>query len=219
MITLLSLLTLQGVAQAEMLQVTIEGMVCVSCEAKVSAELDNLSFLSGTKASTPAGSACAQVNGDVQREEISRVLTDLGYTLVTVETVENCDSDRQYPANWADTEGLDVRIISLGEEVSLADSLVADKFTIFDFGAPWCAPCHVAEKFLKTYLSDHPDVAVRAIILNSQDANISYQMPVVSQHLSSAPGLPFFIVMNPAGKTIARGVDLPKVLKKLDRKR
>jgi len=110
-------------------------------------------------------------------------------------------------------------VTAKGEEVDLEAHEVDGKFTIFDFGAPWCGPCHVAEKLLRDYLSDHPDVALRAVVLDAQDAKTSFDMPVVAQHLQTAPGLPYFILVNPKGKTIARGVDPARILKKIDKKR
>ena len=75
------------------------------------------------------------------------------------------------------------------------------------------------EKLLRDYLSDHPDVALRAVVLDAQDAKTSFDMPVVAQHLQTAPGLPYFILVNPKGKTIARSVDPARILKKIDKKR
>ena len=44
-------------------------------------------------------------------------------------------------------------------------------------------------------------------------------MPIVAQHLQTAPGLPYFILVNPKGKVISRSVDAAKILKKIDKKR
>ena len=93
------------------------------------------------------------------------------------------------------------------------------KFTVFDFGADWCGPCHAAEKLLKAYMGDHADVAVRAIVLEGKTPKISFSLPVVHQHLSGAAGLPYFVVYSPAGKRVYRGIDLPKALRKMDKKR
>ena len=72
---------------------------------------------------------------------------------------------------------------------------------------------------LRIFLRDNEDVALRAIILDSQDANESYAMPIVQQHLSSAPGLPYFVVMDDNGKVHFRGSEIDKLLKRMDKRK
>ncbi len=207
-------------AHAEDVRVQVDGMFCVTCEAKVKGVLDALPFLSETTASTPSSQACSELSGVLNEDAIRSAIASLDYTVTAIEVMKECSLEaRRYPENWAETEGLDVRIISRGEEVDLSAHHAEGKFTIFDFGAPWCGPCHVAEKLLRDYVRDHEDVAVRAIVLDAQDPKKSFDMPVVSQHLQSAPGLPYFVLVNPKGKTIARGVDPARILKKIDKKR
>ena len=74
-------------------------------------------------------------------------------------------------------------------------------------------------KMLKDYLRDHDDVAVRAIVLDSQNPKESFAMPAAHQHLRSAPGLPYFVVVNAKGKAVFKGSDVAKLLKKIDKKR
>ena len=207
-------------AHADSIRIRVDGMVCTTCEPKVSRALNSLPFLAEATASTAASQACAEVSGPIDQEAIHTVLADLNYTVASIEEVATCVlEDSRYPDNWAESEGLDVAVISRGEEVDLAAHTAEGKFTIFDFGAPWCAPCHAAEKLLKDYLKDHSDVAVRAVILDAQDAKTSFAMPIVAQHLQTAPGLPYFILVNPKGKVISRSVDAAKILKKIDKKR
>ena len=207
-------------AWASNLDVQIQDMHCTACEAKVAKALDALPFLANTTVSFALGRACAEVEGTVDKTAVVTTLTDLGYTIPAVEETTDCDlSQATLPKNWADTDGLDVKVISWGDRVELSDHRAKDKFTIYDFGAPWCSPCHAAEVLLKQYLQEHADVAVRAIVLNSPDPKTSFNMPAAAQHLMNAPGLPYFIAINPRGKVISRGVDLPKVLKQIDKRR
>jgi len=218
--TVAALALSSAAASAADVRVRISGMSCVSCEAKVTDALDALAFLSNSTASTPSKQACATVVGPLDSDAITAAIEALSYRVTAVEELENCTIEKsRFPDNWAETDGLDVAVISRGEEVSLESHLVSGKFTIFDFGAPWCGPCHVAEKLLKDYLRDHSDVAVRAVILDAQDANQSFAMDVVNQHLLSAPGLPYFILASPSGKIISKGSDLPRILKKIDKRR
>jgi len=212
--------TLMGPVHADMARMSVEGMTCRGCQDKLTRAMNELDFVVESSASMASGLACATLNAPMQEAALKAVVEKLGYTLKSIEVVETCDPNtKRFPDNWAETDGLDVVIISRGEEVDLQAHRPTDKWTIFDFGAPWCAPCYAAEQLMKTYLQDHPDTAVRAIVLDSQEAKESFDMPVVHQHLQSAPGLPYFIVMDPKGKTVFRGSEVAKMLKKLDKKR
>lgn len=207
-------------AHADALDIRISGMVCGSCEQKITEQLNELSFVESVTVSFDKKKACADVNSSVDKEVVIGVIEELGYTVSTVNVTEKCVLPTvEAPQNWADKSGLDVQIISRGDTVELTDHRASDKFTVYDFGAPWCTPCHGAEVLMKQYMADHADVAVRAIVLDKSDARTSFALPVAKQHLSSAPGIPYFVVVAPNGKTIYRGVDLPKALKQIDKRR
>lgn len=208
-------------ARAEVVLIELEGMTCNHCESKVEEALDKLEFLTNVGASLPGKKACAELTGALDTPAITATIAELGYTVIAQDLLESCPdiADTGAPGNWGETSGVDARIISTGNEVDFEASLVPDKFTVFDFGANWCAPCHAAEKLLKAYMGDHPDVAVRAIVLEGKTPKNSFAHPVVHQHLSGAAGLPYFVVYSPEGKRIYRGVNLPKALKKIDKKR
>ena len=119
---------------------------------------------------------------------------------------------------WAKTDGHDVQVISDGFEFEIKEHLVEGKFTIFDFGASWCGPCHAAAQRFKAAMTTHSDIAVRAISLGD-DPSLSFEHPVVQQHMSFANGLPWFILYSPSGKRIYQGGDVDALLKAVDRKR
>ncbi|MEE2828469.1 MAG: thioredoxin domain-containing protein, partial [Myxococcota bacterium] len=101
----------------------------------------------------------------------------------------------------------------------LKGHLVDDKFTIIDFGAPWCGPCHTAAETLSAYLRDHKDVAVRVVNLRADDVTLSYALPAAQQHLLYAPGLPWFLVYSPSGRVIHKSTSVEKVLAAIEKKR
>lgn len=217
---LVFLIAILSPANAAMVRVQIEGMTCVGCQDKIVGSMNNLPFLSDTAASVASGLACSTLDGTLDSDAVTAAVTKHDYTVQSIDIVETCDPNtKRFPDNWSETDNLDVSIISRGEAVELSEHHVADKWTIFDFGAPWCAPCHAAEKLLKVYLSDHTDTAVRAIVLDSQDARESFSMPAAKQHLMSAPGLPYFVAINAKGKVVFKGSEVDKMLKKLDNKR
>jgi copper chaperone CopZ len=220
--TLLALLTVAQAEPSDAVRMDIEGMSCMSCEAKVQDALDALDFVSTSTASTIDQVACAELSGELDEQALRAAIAEVGYTVTQLDPVEACESSVAHsgpPRNWRDTDGLDVAIISWGETVDLEPHRAKGKFTIYDFGAPWCGPCHAAEALLKVYMADHTDVAVRAIVLDSPKPKTSFAMPVVAQHLSMVAGLPHFVVLDPRGKTIFRGSDVPRLLKRIDRRR
>ena len=203
-----------------MLDLRIGDMICNTCEGKIAEAIDGLPFLDSTTVSCDLGRACAEIQGPIDESVVALTLKDLGYSLLSIEEIEHCElPTTAAPQNWEERGDLDIQIISSGETVELDDHRSEGKFTIYDFAAPWCGPCHVAEKLLKQYLTDHNDTAVRAIVLKSKDPKTSFNMPAAKQHLSTAPGLPYFIVVDPKGKVIYRGVDVPKVMKQIDKRR
>jgi copper chaperone CopZ len=218
---LLMTATLSLPARAEVVLLDIEGMSCVSCEAKVKTALNALEFLSRTDASTPNGKACAELTGALDTPALTAAIEGLGYSVRGQDLLEACPDVHATPrrGNWSDTDGLDARIISSGETADIEAARVAGKFTVIDFGADWCAPCHAAEHVLKMYLAEHADTAVRAVVLAGRSPKESFAQPIVRQHLAGAPGLPFFIVYDPEGRVIYKGVSVAKVLQKIDRKR
>ena len=207
-------------AQADTIRVSVEGMVCVSCEVKIKEGLKNVDYLDNLTVSASAKMMCADVTGPFDEAAFTALITDIGYTITALDRAPECAMDeRKYPLNWVEKEGLNAEIISRGEAVDLPAHRAQGKFTVYDFGAPWCGPCHVAEKMLKDYMRDNADVAVRAIVLDSDNAKNSFAMPAAQQHLVSAPGLPYFLVVAPNGRTVYRGSDVARALKKMDAKR
>lgn len=214
-------LVLASPARAEVLRLNVEGMSCADCEGKLSDTLNQLEFLTNAKVSAAGRQACAELTGALDIAALTTAVAALDYSLEGQDILGECPDITKptRPGNWAEAAGVDARIISKGAPVDFTASLVSDKFTIFDFGADWCGPCHAAEKFLKMYMMDNPDVAVRAIVLEGKTAKESFKHPVATQHLTKAAGLPYFVVYSPSGKRIYQGIDLPKALKKIDRKR
>jgi copper chaperone CopZ len=208
-------------ARADVLLLDLDGMSCITCEGKVQRALGPLDGVTAVHASTPEQAACLEFEGQVDEGAIADAIAGLGYTLEGISRPDSCPDalvSDEYPDPWDLTEGYDAEVISQGDVFDFGDHLVADKFTIFDFGAPWCSPCHVAANRLRSEMDGHDDLAVRAISLG-QDPRASFQFPVAKQHLAFAPGLPWFVVYNPRGRAIYKGADVGKALAAIDKKR
>ena len=61
------------------------------------------------------------------------------------------DLDPKIPKVWMGVEG-DFAVASTKKRFSMKKKRVEGKYTIFDFSATWCPPCHSNAKILKDIL-------------------------------------------------------------------
>jgi thiol-disulfide isomerase/thioredoxin len=190
------------------------------CAQNVSVALQSLPFVTAAAVSVD-GRACVALSGPADLAAMQVVLAPGGYTATAIEPVAACPAGltptRADP--WANAAGLDVVVVSRGEQVDLAAALPKGKFTVVDFAAKWCGPCYPAAEKLSAYLRAHPDTAVRAVVLDGTDARVSFALPVVKQHLQWAEGLPYLRVYGPTGTSIYEGSDVDAAIAMIDRKR
>jgi thiol-disulfide isomerase/thioredoxin len=94
--------------------------------------------------------------------------------------------------------GADVRDLSAAEALAgLERHAAPGRVTVFDFQAPWCAPCRNLEGHLRLRLAAEPDLAVRRIDVPS------WEGPIVDRYLADIPGLPYVILYDRDGRRAA----------------
>ncbi len=202
--------------------VKVSGMDCASCNAKITGALEALEPVLAVHASFAEQAACFESREAVDEVAVQAAITGLGYAFVGIEEVSGCPPglNGKLPAPWARrSEGLDVVTISRGETVDLVAHLADGKYTVVDFGAPWCGPCHEAAEALAAYMRTHEDVAVRAVDLEGQTPDASYAQPVVAQHLEYVSGIPWLIAYTPNGKVLVRHRSVEKITAAIDKHR
>ena len=200
------------------LVLTVEGMSCeVGCPDKVRASLGALPGVSAVSVDYNASTVCVSPAGAASVDTARKALAVHDYK-VPKSHVGNCPAKKAAPGYhgmWRNTAGVDAKVISRGPKVDLNQARVTDKYTVFDFGAEWCAPCKVVEKKLRAALGNNPLLAVRAIDLGP--IKTAYDEPVYQQHLAFVPGIPWLIVLAPNGKKIYQGQDASKALAAIDK--
>lgn len=213
---------LSAAAAPGALVLEVEGMDDC-CAEKIAAALSALPFAAGVSTDPARALACVALSGPADEALVAAKLAEAGgYTVKTATPAESCPvvpAPAKRTSPWAGAEGLDVRVVSHGEEVDLRAVAAPGKVTIFDFGAPWCAPCWQVAARLQEVLRARPDLAVRVIDLAGADANASFALPVAGQHLQWAEGLPYFVVLSAKGKALYKGSDLEEALAAAEAKR
>ena len=107
------------------------------------------------------------------------------------------DLDFSPPAKPPETADV-VELISDGRDLpALEPHLVANKVTVFDFGAAWCPPCRKVDEHLYPILAKRSDIALRKVNIGSWDT------PVAERWLKDVPELPYLIIYDKRGKRVA----------------
>jgi copper chaperone CopZ len=209
-----------ALAASAHLLVQVSGMDDACCAGKVAAAIEAVPGVASVTASESDGFACATTSGEVDVDAVRASVTAAGYTVGRIDPVAECPEPA--PARtelWADVAGLDVQVISRGEAADLGALAPKGRITLFDFGAPWCAPCFTSAATIKAWIATRPDVSVRAIVLDAPNPVLSFALPAAKQHLQFAEGLPWFVVVDARGRTAYKGGDLDAAFAAIEKRR
>jgi copper chaperone CopZ len=190
----------------------IPKMNCTRCEGDVKKIVNQIEGVEIVEISFASRKVCLESTKDQAYDLLKEELAKLEYEIEVSSQQEDCKFQRQ--SSWDGVEG-DFKVVSNGERFSLRKNKVKDKFTLFDFGAVWCGPCHDYAMALKPLLQTNDKLAIRAIELGDNQLT-SFDHPVVFQYLMEAEGIPWMILYDPDGKKIYEGNDLEAVLKLIE---
>ena len=93
-------------------------------------------------------------------------------------------------------EGSDMVVVTTkGEAVGPLEKLrVPGKYTVLDFYADWCGPCHVVDKQLRDTMAGRKDMAVRKLNV------VNFESALARQLGRKFKALPYVVVFDPSGK-------------------
>jgi thiol-disulfide isomerase/thioredoxin len=194
---------------------------CASCAGELAEALSGVKGVESV--SVGSDHACVTSSAVVSTDALATAAKGCDdLVLGSVELAESCPAVAATSSKdpWANPPaGADVKVVSHGEVFAMNDALAAGKFTVVDFGASWCGPCHAAAKLLGMYAADHSDVAIRVVSLDAKDARASFALPAAAEHLRDASGIPWFFVYDPKGRSVYRGGDPARALAAIDGRR
>ncbi|MBD3291933.1 MAG: hypothetical protein GF393_03350 [Armatimonadia bacterium] len=114
-------------------------------------------------------------------------------------------------SEWVLNPYEDVRTVSHGEQVNLADYLVPGQYVIFDFYSKYCGPCMQIGPHIEAIAKQRDDVVLVKVDINRPDAQgIDWQSPVAQQY--SLRSIPHFKIYGPDGALEAEGQEAMKMM-------
>lgn len=195
-----------GAAAAQtpyVLEFEVAGLSCEGCEQSAEDALAKVRGVTRAEVTFATSKARLESSRRITDAEVRAALGKLGFEA-------RFPSDAVVkPLTPQERAGLDIAVASRGEKFDLRRHLARGKYTIFDFWAEWCGPCHVLTPKIERLVQQRSDVALRTIDLKSWDSAAAKQ----ATEEFRLPGLPYVRVYGPDGKFLGEvvGNDIEKI--------
>ena len=169
---------------------TLRGMTCEACATTAEKALAKISGVEKVAVDFDSKTVKLTTRGAVSADQVREALKPSGF-----EALFPSDAPPPKSISTGQKRSLDIQIISRGEKIRIADHLVAGKFTIFDFFAEWCGPCHLLTPKLERLVRDRGNIALRTVDL------VDWKSAAAKQATQEfrLPALPYIRVYGPKG--------------------
>ena len=181
----------------------VAGLACDGCAANATDALRKVPGVTTATVTFATRRARVESNRRIEDAEFRSALAKLGYEA-------RFPNDPVIPPLTADERArLDIKVASSGEVFDVRKHLSRGKYTIFDFWAEWCGPCHVLTPKIERLVQERSNVALRTIDLKQWDSPAAKQ----ATREFKIPGLPYVRVYAPDGKFVGEvvGNDIEKI--------
>lgn len=181
----------------------VAGLACDGCAKTAADALRNLRGVVTADVTFATRRARVEANRPIEDAELRSALAKFGF-----EARFSGDAVVK-PLTPEERAALDIRVASRGEAFDVRRHLARGKFTIFDFWAEWCGPCHVLTPKIERLVQKRSNVALRTIDLREWDSPAGRQ----ATKEFKIPGLPYVRVYGPDGKFVGQvlGNDIDKL--------
>ena len=181
----------------------IAGLACDSCAVTATEALQKMPGVTEATVTFATRRARVESNRRIEDAEFRETLAKFGYEA-------RFPHDRVVPPLTPDERAqLDIKVASSGEAFDVRRHLARGKYTVFDFWAEWCGPCHVLTPKIERLVQERGNVALRTIDLKQWDSPAGKQ----ATKEFKVPGLPYVRVYGPDGKFVGEvvGNDIEKI--------
>ncbi|HVS31387.1 MAG TPA: thioredoxin domain-containing protein [Thermoanaerobaculia bacterium] len=202
-VVLLFALTASAAAEQFVVEFEVTGLACDGCAATATDALRKLPGVTSAKVTFATRRAHVEANRRIEDAELRVTVAKFGF-----EARFPNDAVAK-PLTAEERSRLDIKVASHGEAFDVRKHLARGKFTIFDFWAEWCGPCHVLTQKIEKLVQARSNVALRTIDLKQWDSPAGKQ----ATKEFKVPGLPYVRVYGPDGRLVGEvvGNDIGKI--------
>ena len=202
----LALATAVSAQQTYVYEFEVAGMSCDGCAGTATTALREIRGVKAANVTFSTKRGRVEATRDIGEEAIRAALAKNGF--------EARFPNDSIPAKLTAEERsvLDIKVASSGGAAfDVRQNLASGKFTIFDFWAEWCGPCHVLTPKLERLVQKHSNLALRTVDLKDWESPAGKQ---VTRDFK-APALPYVRVYAPDGTFLGEvlGNDIEKIKK------
>ncbi len=172
---------------------SVAGMTCGTCANSATKELLKISGVREAKVDFDTKQATVKSDTAVTEAAIREALGRLGFEARFAD-----DTPVEPPLSDEERAQLDIKAASHGEAFKTPEFLAPGKYTIFDFFAEWCGPCHLLTPKLERLVQKRRNIALRKVDIVSWKSDAAKQ----ATKDFKMPGLPYVRVYGPDGKFI-----------------